>query len=266
MAQNVFEIRNLTCGYNLDTPNQKEVLFIEHLDIPRGKVIFLLGRSGSGKSTMLETLGLMNHTIVKGSQLSFFPKENSSQSVDFSQLWKNRQKRDIANLRKEHFSFIFQNTNLMPNFTALENICLTEMIQGASMSESAVRAKEKLAAMNLGKVTDENLTYELSGGERQRIAFIRAIIPSFTVLFGDEPTGNLDEDNASNLMQLLVNEVKPKNKSTIIVSHDIDLALNYGDLIICIRKKDKMGHIDQSSLIAKGENNWNKPFIKSIIK
>ena len=116
----LFQIKNLVCSYD----GRREVLKVESLEIPKGKIVILLGVSGSGKSTVLETLGLMNKTIKNCSQLDFCP---NGVNIDLSRLWRKKQNKEIAEIRKNHFSFIFQNTNLMPNFTAYENISITQI-------------------------------------------------------------------------------------------------------------------------------------------
>ncbi|MCD4745505.1 MAG: ATP-binding cassette domain-containing protein [Bacteroidales bacterium] len=231
MANNneyIFKIKNLRCTYNGDN----EVLRIDELNIRRGKIIVLLGISGSGKSTFLETLGLMNNTLSNGSKVYFYPKDDG---IDIGEIWEKKDHKTLAKLRQEHFSFIFQNTNLMPNFTAFENISLTQMIEGCSKEVSIINAKR--IAEDLGLQIDEKKkTHELSGGEKQRAAFVRAIAPEFTVLFGDEPTGNLDEINAELLMDTLEKKIREKQRTAIIVSHDIKLAIKYADQIIIIKK------------------------------
>src|SRR5260221_4996869 len=112
-AANIIRINNLSCSY---TGNENaKVLFIPKLEIEKGKIIFLLGASGSGKSTLLETLGLMNNTIASGSVELLYRKDNT---LDYAGLWKNNDLDQINRVRKDFLSFIFQETNLMENFTA----------------------------------------------------------------------------------------------------------------------------------------------------
>ena len=117
----IFSISDLICSY---TGNDK-ALEIKELEIPKGKLTFLLGSSGSGKSTLLETLGMMNNTIASGKiNLNF-----QNEAIDLYTLWKENNESKISEIRKRHLSFIFQNTNLMENFTAYENISLSRMIK-----------------------------------------------------------------------------------------------------------------------------------------
>ena len=276
---NLFEIKNLTCSYKNGKGKGKTVLKINELKIPRGKIIFLLGFSGSGKSTLLETLGLMNETIDDGSEVMFYSNNNKNPK-NFAKLWSKSQKDNIYKIRNEHFSFIFQNTNLMPNFTALENIYITRMLQGKDEYDSREHAEPLLDAVGMEKLykkDEKKKASELSGGEKQRVAFVRAIVPKFTVLFGDEPTGNLDDDNSEKLMSVLKNNIKKDNRSAIIVSHNIESALKFGDQLIILSKgkDDPYGIINKKNIFSKinGEQNvWlddkNKQIedIRNVIK
>ena len=251
MSDLIFEIKNLNCAYAKDKP---VVLKIDSLKIPRNKVVFLLGSSGCGKSTLLETLGLMNNTISEGSELIFYPSENKA--IPLQELWEKRDHKTLADIRNEYFSFIFQSTNLMPNFSAYENIAITRMLQGDSQSSSIQKAKDMLNRVNLGNIPEEKKAHELSGGERQRVAFVRAIIPEhYSVLFGDEPTGNLDEINSRDLMKILKEHLT--GKTAFIVSHNVDLAIEFADIIIVLTKKEKQaGEI-------KTENYFIKQFVST---
>ena len=234
----LFEIENLRCSYDKDCTNKapKIVLDIRRLAIPRGKRVFIVGESGIGKSTILETLGMMNNTMVVSPETKALFYEDDANYVDMAQLW-SQDDEALSYFRLKHFSFIFQSTNLMRNFSAYENIALTRMLQGYSQKESFERAREVLRDLGLEHINQERMTQELSGGQQQRLAFARAILPDFTVLFGDEPTGNLDGDNAVKVMTILSDKlVKKPNSSAIIVSHDMRLAEMFGDVIIKIRK------------------------------
>ena len=236
----LYEIKNLQCTYDRHyiEGKSKIVLRIDHLVIPRGKKIFIVGESGIGKSTILEVLGMMNNTIVPNDSTIFkFYEENNNPS-DLLTMWKNNDDDELSDFRKKHFNFIFQSTNLMRNFTAFENISITRMLQGYSQEEAFAKAHKVIADLGLKEHVDENsMAHELSGGQQQRLAFARAIIPDFTVLFGDEPTGNLDADNARNTMKLLSDKLNEKQgSSAIIVSHDMRLAIDFADVIIKIKK------------------------------
>lgn len=232
-VSNLFEIRDLICSYNGDKDNA--VLKIPHLDIPRGEIVFLLGASGSGKSTLLEAMGLMNNTVVSG-DISFLPE--AGKNISYTKIWQAGNSEALSDVRRSYLSFIFQNTNLMDNFSVYENICLSSMIQqGVQQSEAQESAKTLMAKIGLpvNEVPTATLAKHLSGGQRQRVAFARALNPEPSVLFGDEPTGNLDEKNANELMKTIRGNLG-QDSSAIVVSHDIRLALNHADRIICFSK------------------------------
>lgn len=248
----LFHLKNLSCAYRrADGSTTPPVLTVEQLELPIGKMVILLGKSGAGKSTILETLGLMNNTLSPESELLFSP--NDKEQYRFEKIWANPQ---IADIRKRHFSFIFQNTNLMPNFTVYENICLTQMIQGTSYKDALQKARETMRRIGLQEIDEHKKPHELSGGQRQRVAFVRAITPNFSVLFGDEPTGNLDEINSRELMTMLRDNIQQHGRTAIIVTHNIDLALEFGDQIIILTKdnEEKCGQIDPKNIFYRPTN------------
>lgn len=237
----LFEIVNLRCSYdsNYREGVSKVVLEIRDLVIPKGKKIFIVGESGIGKSTILEVLGLMNNTIVPNESTRFFFFDNEGVQIDLLDLWKKNDDDDLSEFRLKHFNFIFQSTNLMRNFTAYENISFTRMLQGYSQEDSFAKASKVLEDLGLNHISEDRMAQELSGGQQQRLAFARAILPDFTVLFGDEPTGNLDSDNAVKAMELLTAKLNElAGSSAIIVSHDMHLAVTFADMIIKIKKEE----------------------------
>lgn len=269
MNRNIFEISELKCSYYRDW--NKPVLRVDNLSIQMGEIVFFVGASGIGKSTILETLGLMNNTIASVKKFEY-------DGMDLSSAWKWNDKR-LSDFRKSEYSFIFQENNLMPNFSAYENVMITAMFQG--MSKDVAR---KSAETIIDEIMKEDTRWPVkekiekrsissfSGGQRQRLAFARAILPNFSVLFGDEPTGNLDSGSAERLMNILTAKLRDKNKkiltaklpdkllTAIIVSHDLKLACEYADMIVKIRKSDngEYGIIDDASCYKRGESgDWN---------
>lgn len=234
----LFEISHMRCSYDKKyrEGQSRVVLEIEHLVIPRGNKVFIVGESGIGKSTILETLGMMNNTMVPDSQTQFVFFDGDGKENDLKGMWGQRDK-VLSDFRLRNFSFIFQSTNLMKNFTAFENIAFTRMLQGFSRFSSFQRTKKVLEDLGLEHVDENRMAQELSGGQQQRLAFARAILPDFTVLFGDEPTGNLDSENAVRVMEILNRKLNEHDgASAIIVSHDMHLAVSFADIIIKIRK------------------------------
>lgn len=266
--EKLFEIRNLRCSYDkhYTEGKSKVVLEIHNLVIPKGKKIFIVGESGIGKSTILETLGLMNNTIVPVDEGEFLFYENNDSPVDIAAMWRKNNDEELSSFRKKHFNFIFQSTNLMRNFTAFENISITRMLQGHDQKSSFERAAKVLHDLGLDHIDETRMAQELSGGQQQRLAFARAVIPDFTVLFGDEPTGNLDSDNAVRAMELLASKLdESAGSSAIIVSHDMHLSVSFADIIVKIQKKERRnpaipdeityyGVIDDSSIFVPSED------------
>ena len=253
---NYFDIKNLKCSYGCKTNDPKVVLQATELRIPQGELVFIVGKSGCGKSTILETLGLMNNTILSAERFLIFPEEG--QEIDVTKVW--RQKNSVlANIRKKYFSFIFQQTNMMHYFSIRENAVIPQLIKGGDKQYG-----DTLRQVGLEQVFVENRQNvgELSGGQQQRLAFVRAFMPHFNIIFGDEPTGNLDPENAHNLMKIVADEIRNSpEKTAIIVSHSPELSEKYADRIIKIHKKetrngDTFGVIDSESIFEKRNGKW----------
>lgn len=257
----LFDIENLRCSYEHPYMEGKSrvVLKISSLKIERGQRVFIVGESGIGKSTILETLGMMNNTIVPDSSTRFAYHDNVGNVIDLCRLWHGGDEA-LSRFRLLNYSFIFQSTNLMRNFTAYENVAYTRMLQGYPRKECFERTKSVLAELGLESVEEQRMTQELSGGQQQRLAFARAVLPDYTVLFGDEPTGNLDAENAMRVMKVLDKRIgEHRDATAIIVSHDMHLATTFADVIIKIRRmtdshaanegeKTAYGYIDESCI------------------
>lgn len=252
----IYDIKNLECQY---IPGST-VLRIPELQIPKGKLIFLLGVSGIGKSTFIETLGLMNRTINVTPETSI-KFNNGKEHEEIKNIW-SKSNQELSQFRNDHFSFIFQNTNLMPNFTAGENMCISMLIEGKELYEVKSKVLEVMSKLNLDAELYDRKIQELSGGQRQRLAFVRAIIAGFNVLFGDEPTGNLDRDTGHKLMTILKENLAEHNRTGIIVSHDIDLALNFADIILLLSKEgtgdNVHGSFDQQYYLINEDDKWKR--------
>ena len=260
----LFEIHNMSCSYDKSKrgDDHKMVLEIKDLVLPRGKKIFIVGESGIGKSTILEVLGMMNNTIVPNPETQFVFYDTNGRIINLIDLWHRNNDRELSEFRRMHFNFIFQNTNLMRNFTAYENVAITRMLQGYSRYSTFKRTAAVLEDLGLRHIHEERKAQELSGGQQQRLSFARAILPDFTVLFGDEPTGNLDSDNAIKVMQILSDKLTQlEGSSAIIVSHDMHIAATFADIVIKIRKQSRIneslgettfyGVVDQSCIYVR---------------
>lgn len=244
-----FKIKNLKCSYN----KRDTVLHVPELAIETGEIMFILGKSGYGKSTLLETLALMNNTFMDG-EVTYYPSGSGGiDSYNIKDIWKNFNDDQLAHLRAEHFSFIFQQTNLMPNFSAYQNVYVSMMLQGYPEERCIEKTHEVLGRIGLSVIEQHENVSKMSGGQRQRLAFARAIISKYDVLFGDEPTGNLDECNANELMKILSEHIrKPDNgnaQTAIMVTHNIEIAVKYADSVVIITngEDNKCGFIEPQS-------------------
>ncbi|MDA8581748.1 ABC transporter ATP-binding protein [Schleiferiaceae bacterium] len=255
-------LENAVCQYK---NSQYPVLEISSLKIKSGDIVFFVGASGVGKSTLLETLGLMNNTIVNQPKTKFLFDNGS---FDLMNLWKKSES-EISTFRKKHFSFVFQSTNLFNNLSALQNVCLAQIVRGRTESESKINAVRMLKKVFDEKKDNEALTEIVngknaslfSGGQRQRLAFVRAAVADYNVLLADEPTGNLDWKNATKLMRELSAEIKTMNKTAIVVTHDISLAMEYGDQVVLLSKNTDAnsnikGRITGKDTFVKSDINW----------
>jgi lipoprotein-releasing system ATP-binding protein len=180
------------------------------VEIKKGEVVSIVGASGAGKSTLLHIIGTLDK--ADSGKLTF--ENNVITSMNSGQL---------ANFRNKHIGFIFQFHNLLPEFTALENVCIPAFIGKKGRAESEVRAKELLEFLGLGGRTDHKPN-QLSGGEQQRVAVARALMNQPDVILADEPSGNLDSKNARELHQLFFSLREKFNQTFIIVTHNEELA------------------------------------------
>ena len=224
----LLQVRNLECSYSGQAGC---ALCIDHMDLEFGKMHFVLGRSGIGKSTLIEALGLMEQTM--GGCDAKVTMNVSDELVDLQQLWDGNDSK-LSKFRQENFSFIFQSTNLLSNLSLRENVLMPAWIAKDELAEERIegifeRLLPELSPRDWGKEVSA-----ISGGQRQRLAFMRALVSPFKILFGDEPTGNLDFWRADRAMSLLANELKSSQRTACIVSHDIDLSVKYADTIFLL--------------------------------
>jgi lipoprotein-releasing system ATP-binding protein len=178
--------------------------------IQQGEIVSIVGPSGSGKSTLLHILG----TLDSPSSGDVFV---NGQRIDF------QNDKQVAFFRNRHIGFVFQFHHLLPEFTALENVCIPGWMAGRRKKEVAERAVTLLRTLGLGERVD-NKPNALSGGEQQRVAVARALINKPDIVFADEPTGNLDSANARELHQLFFDLRKQFNQTFLIVTHNEELA------------------------------------------
>lgn len=187
-----------------------QVLKGVNLEIKHGEVVSIVGDSGAGKTTLLQILG----TLDKATSGSLHIK-----GIDINKLSKN----ELSAFRNKEIGFIFQFHHLLPEFTALENVCIPGFIAGMGRKEAAERAGALLDRLGLSE-RKEHKPGQLSGGEQQRVAVARALMNEPAVIFADEPSGNLDSKNANQLHNLFFELRKEFNQTFVIVTHNKELA------------------------------------------
>lgn len=180
------------------------------LEINQGEVVSIVGASGAGKTTLLQLLG----TLDKPSEGKIFINETDVAALSDKKL---------SAFRNKNIGFVFQFHHLLPEFTAIENICLPALIAGISKKEAENKASRLLDLLGVTPRADHK-PGELSGGEQQRVAVARALINSPSVILADEPSGNLDTHNAHELHKLFFDLRKELNQTFVIVTHNNELA------------------------------------------
>lgn len=206
---NVLTLSNIKRSY-AQGDNSLEVLKDITFSIAAGEVVALLGASGSGKSTLLQIAGLLDlpssgEVVVAG--------QNMSTANDAA--------RTAA--RRNHIGFVYQFHHLLPEFSALENVALPQLIAGRSPQEANVKASELLASLGLSARVSHRPA-KLSGGEQQRVAIARALANRPQLLLADEPTGNLDAHTADEVFALLMKTAKEHRIGALIATHNLELA------------------------------------------
>ena len=183
------------------------------ITINKGEVVSIVGASGAGKTTLLQLLGTLDKPSSKDQSELIINETNINTLND----------KTLAKFRNEHLGFIFQFHQLLPEFTALENVCIPAYIKKTSKAEAEAKAKELLDFLGL-KDRYDHKPNELSGGEQQRVAVARALINNPSVIFADEPSGNLDSESAENLHNLFFKLRDEFGQTFVIVTHNEDLA------------------------------------------
>ena len=190
--------------------NDLQVLKGINLNIREKEIVSIVGASGAGKSTLLHILGTLDRA------------DTGKVLIGGEEITKLGQKK-LASFRNKNIGFVFQQHHLLPEFTALENICMPAFIAGVSQSESEKKALQLLEMMNLSERASHRPS-ELSGGEQQRTAVARALINHPKVVFADEPSGNLDSASAQSLHKLFFDLRSELGQTFVIVTHNVQLA------------------------------------------
>lgn len=180
------------------------------IDIHKGEIVSIIGASGAGKSTLLHILGTLD-------------KADSGEIMLNEERLDKLSGKNLAAFRNKNIGFIFQFHHLLPEFTAVENVCIPGWIGGKNKSATEKRAKELLEKLGLTHRLN-NKPGQLSGGEQQRVAVARALINNPAIIMADEPTGNLDSTNANEMHQLFINLRNEFQQTFLIVTHNEELA------------------------------------------
>ncbi len=194
------------------TKSYGELKVLKGIDIVIGnkEVVSIVGASGAGKTTLLQIIGTLDHP--DGGRIFYDDSDIS-----------NLKGKALAAFRNSNIGFVFQFHQLLPEFTALENVCIPAYIAGKSKTEAEKRAAELLGFLNLSERIDHKPS-EMSGGEQQRVAVARALVNSPSVILADEPSGNLDTENKNELHKLFFQLRDTFGQTIVIVTHDRQLA------------------------------------------
>ena len=187
-----------------------EVLKGVNLTVQKGEIVAIVGKSGAGKTTLLQIIGTLDQptqgeVLINGERLM------------------TKGEKELAAFRNKHIGFIFQFHQLLPEFTALENVCIPAMIAREKESDYKARAVQLLTELGL-KDRMNHKPNELSGGEKQRVSAARALMMKPDIILADEPTGSLDEKNKKELSDLLLKLRKQYGQTILLVTHDKELA------------------------------------------
>jgi lipoprotein-releasing system ATP-binding protein len=201
----MISIKNVTKTYG-----HLKVLKGINIDVSKEEIVCLMGASGAGKSTLLHIMGTLDKP------------DTGTVEINGENVFKMKDK-SLSKFRNQHIGFVFQFHHLLPEFTAIENICLPAFIAKKSRKEATKEAEKLLEIFNLSNRAGHKPS-ELSGGEQQRIAIARALINNPKIVFADEPSGNLDSENAMELHKLFVDLRNLLHQTFVIVTHNRSLA------------------------------------------
>ena len=206
-----------------------DVLKGVNLQVNKGEIVAIIGKSGAGKTTLLQIIGTLDRptsgeVIINGERVNGLTGERVNRLTG---------ERELAAFRNKHIGFIFQFHQLLPEFTALENVCIPAMIAREKERVYKPRAEQLLRELGLGDRMNHKPN-ELSGGEKQRVAAARALMMRPEIILADEPTGSLDSQNKKELSELLLTLRKEYGQTILLVTHDKELA-GIADRIIEIK-------------------------------
>ena len=243
MQENVLiDVRNVKKVYHVGTVDVHALRGVD-LQIAPGDICSIIGRSGSGKSTLLNVLAGLEHVTAGEIVIADKHLERMTQG-------------ELIIFRQQRVGFIFQSFNLMPYYTALENVALPLSFAGVPEAARIKRAKKMLDVVGLSTHMKHKPS-ELSGGQQQRVGIARALVTNPEIVFADEPTGNLDSNTSDEVMHVIIDILREQKKTLIMVTHDSHIA-EFGDKVIHLLD----GRITDISLNEEKTTKQNEPRVR----
>ena len=225
----ILTIDHISKYYNLDGTNQERALNDVTLGIAPGKITAIYGPSGCGKTSLLSIISGLD-SQYQGNL--YFKNQNMR---DFSE-------RDLTYFRKAHIGFVFQNFNLIPHQSVLENVKMPLYVKNMTDKEMAEIAERELSRLGIGDFIKKNVK-QLSGGQKQRVAIARALVNNPKMIVADEPTGSLDSQSQENVLEIF-KELAEAGKTVIIVTHNPEVA-DYADVVIKMKDGEVVETIEK---------------------
>ena len=238
----LIELRNVKKVYHVGSVDVHALRGVD-LQIASGGICSIIGRSGSGKSTMLNVLAGLE-------------KVTSGEIVIAGKHLERMTEGELILFRQKRVGFIFQSFNLMPYYSALENVALPLSFSGVPQAQRIKRAKRMLDLVGL-KTHMNHKPSELSGGQQQRVGIARALVTDPQIVFADEPTGNLDSNTSDEVMHVIINILREQKKTLVMVTHDPHIA-EFGDKVIHLLD----GRITDITINSKETTTQNEPSVR----
>ena len=238
----LIDVRNVKKVYHVGTVDVHALRGVD-LQVASGDICSIIGRSGSGKSTMLNVLAGLEQ--VSGGEIVIAGKHLERMTQG-----------ELILFRQKRVGFTFQSFNLMPYYTALENVALPLSFSGVPLAQRTKRAKQMLDVVGLSTHMKHKPS-ELSGGQQQRVGIARALVTNPSIVFADEPTGNLDSNTSDEVMQVIINIMREQKKTLVMVTHDPHIA-EYGDKVVHLLD----GRITDITINAKDSTTLNEPRVR----
>jgi putative ABC transport system ATP-binding protein len=243
----IISLKNIRKVYRM---GDEKIVAVDNIsiDFEEGRVYCLLGTSGSGKSTLLNLIA----GLEKPSKGEIIFKNRHIEKMNEKQL---------ADYRQKFIGFVFQSYNLLPGLSALENVTLPLIFKKVPKKERNKRAKAMLKAVGLEN-REKHRPAQLSGGQQQRVSIARAFINNPSIVFADEPTGNLDTKTTFEMMDLITGMAKENNQTLIIVTHDLEIA-HYANTVIYIRDGN-IEKIEENENVTEGVEEVKKALAEGV--